>query len=224
MIATPAMAESLRIVTLNLPPYGYIEKGVDKGLCYEMANALAQEAGFEPDNKIVPLARGIADIAEGRADIIIMFPNPKIEANANNLGLILSMETVIIGKAGGLRTLRDIRGKTVATIRGALYDDRVSKKNGVVLYPTASYSQSLKMLLSGRVDAVIGPKLGLYYVARKMKIPKQALDNPLVLASARGCVFVSRFTPHPIVERVTEALERMQQNGQIEKIVKEYSL
>lgn len=225
MLSGQALAETLNIVTLDLPPYGYVEKGVRMGLNYDLGNELARAAGLEPENRIVPLARGIEDISSGRADIIIMFPNPEINSYGVNLGEVLPMETVIVGRAGTvLRTLRDVRGKTLATVRGAKYDDRVSKKSGIILYPTDSYEQSLKMLLAGRVDAVIGPNLGLYSTARKMNVPKQALCEPLVLSVAQGCVFVSKLTPAATVEKLKKAIDLIKKEKINEKLLTKYAL
>jgi len=225
LTAFSALAETLRIVTINLPPYGYVENGHDTGLNYELCNLIAFEAGFEPENRIVPLARGVEDIASGKADIILMFPNPKINAVSKNLGLILPMETVIFGRAGSVyRSLKDVRGKTVATVRGAKYDDRVTKKSGIILYPTESYSQSLKMLLANRVDAIIGPKLGLYFTANKNGYPKHVFGTPLVLSVAPGSVFISNKTPEDIAARVAAAMDRIKAKRIEQEILEKYSL
>lgn len=225
LTASVAVAETLRIVTLALPPYGYVENGTDTGLNYEVSNLLALEAGFEPDNRIIPLARGMDDVVTGRADMIIMFPNPTINAAAKNLGTILPMETVIFGRADSIyRSLKDVRGKTVASVRGAKYDDRIGKKSGIILYPTASYSQSLKMLLARRVEAVIGPKLGLYFTARANNYPKQAFGEPLVLSIAQGCVFISNKTSPGVIEKIVDAMIRIQDNGTVRKLLEKYSL
>lgn len=225
LATSSAMAETLRIVTIALPPYGYIDNKTNTGLNYEIGDAIALEAGFVPENNIVPLARGMEEISTGHADMIIMFPNPKINADARNLGMILPMETVIIARAGTvLRSLRDVRGKRVGSVRGAKYDDRVTKESGIILYPTDSYSQSLKMLLAGRVDAIIGPKLGLYYTAKTDNIPKQALGKPLVLSVSEGSVFISNKTPDSVAQQIGRAMSKLMKNGRIQQILSKYSL
>jgi len=220
------MAEPFSLATIALPPYGYSEKGQPKGLTYELGNAIATEAGLTPTNSILPFARAMEEIALGKVDAIIMFPNPTIDSCAENLGLVLPMETIILGRAGTpLRSLRDVRGKTLATIRGAKYDDRISKKNGIILYPTDSYSQSLKMLLAKRVDAVVGPKMGLYFTAKRDAIPKRALGAPLVLSVAKGCFFLSnKVSDGQIRQRLIEAIERLKKNGTINALSAKYAL
>ncbi len=226
LTASPAFAEVLKIVTIALPPYGYVENNQPMGLNYELGNIIAEDAGYTPENIIVPLARAVEDIQNGNADVVIMFPNPTIETSAENLGLVLPMETVLFGRADAVfRSLRDVRGKTVATVRGAKYDDRISKKNGIILYPTESYSQSLKMLLAKRVDAVVGPMLGLSFTAKNNHIPKHALGKPLVLSVAQGSLFLSRtHSTHDMKRRLTESIKRLKENGTINALLGKYTL
>lgn len=226
LMAIPALAETLSIVTIALPPYGYFENNRPMGLTFELGNAIAEEAGYTPSNTILPLARAMQDIEAGNADVVIMFPNPTIDAHADNLGMVLPMETIIVGRADTpLRSFNDVRGKTVATIRGAKYDERVSKKNGLILYPTDGYSQSLKMLLARRVDAVVGPRLGLFFTARQNNIPKHAFGTPLVLSIAPGSLFLSRETSAVgSRQRLTKAMHRLIDNGTIAALMAKYSL
>ena len=226
LITTPALAEVLNIATINLPPYGYIENGQPTGLNYELANIIAKEAGYTPNNSIVPLARATHYIETGRVDVVIMFSTPFIRAHADNLGLVLPMETVVLGCADTIiDTLQDLSGKTVATVRGAKYDDRISKINDIVLYPTRNYTQSLKMLLSRRVDAVIGPILGLSYTAKKNNFPKQGFGTPFILSTAQGNLFFSKKSSSTNKkQRLRKAVKRLRENGTMQRILNKYTL
>jgi len=224
-MATPVTAEVLNIATIALPPYGYVEAWQPAGLNYELGNVIAEEAGYTPDNKIVPLARAMYDIKTGDADVIIMFPNPFINTHAVNLGLVLPMDTVVLGRADvTIMSIDDLRGKTVATVRGAKYDNRISQKNGIILYPTENYSQNLKMLMARRVDAVIGPILGLYYTARKNNIPKQAFGTPLILSTAQGSLFLSKKTlSADKKQRLTKAVKSLRAKGTMKMLLDKYT-
>lgn len=213
-------------MTVSLPPYGYMEGGRPTGLVYEVVNAVAIEAGYTSVNTIVPLARAVKSLEEGTSDLTLMFPNPAIEEVAMNLGPLLPMEAVVLGRAGvALRSFKDVRGKIVATVRGAQYDERISKKNGVIVYPTESYCQSLKMLVAKRVDFAAGPKLGLLHSARGMSIPKRALGKPLVLSVVQGSLFLSLKNATPEKrQRLTEAMARLRKNGTIDAFLEKYSL
>lgn len=227
-LATVSAAEErpLRILTVSLPPYGYMEDREITGLTYDLANAIVLEAGFEAVNVIGPLTRGIKEMETGDADLVIMLPNEKVTLHAESVGAVFSMEMVVIGRPDSvLRSLRDVRGKKLATVKKAKYDDRISRKSGMVLYPTDTYSQSLKMLLAHRVDFVIGPKLGLQFTAKQLKLPRKALGQPLSLSKNDAVLFLSKKSLSPgLREKLQDALERLQKNGTINSIVRKYSL
>ncbi len=226
LFVSPAVSEDLTIMTLALNPYGYMEKGRETGLTYEVANAIAIEAGYSPHNHIAPLKRAVEDLVSGKADITIMFPLPEVEAVAFNLGVVMEMENIVLGRAGTfMRSFRELRGKTLATVRGARYDDRISKANGIIPYPTESYSQSLKMLMAGRVDGVVGPKLGLFHAAKKLRLPKKSFNTPFVLSVGKACVFLSKVTASPEKRaRLLKAMDTISRNGTIELLLQKYSL
>lgn len=227
LLAFPStvLAEGLRIVTIDLPPYGFVTKGMISGLCYELGDIIAREAGLEAINRIRPLARGVEDIVDGTADMIIMIPSEEILHWADNLGSILPLEVVIFGRVQTpLRTLRDVRGKVVAHVRGAGYQDSKSRELGIVPYPSGSYEQSLKMLLSKRVDAVMGPKMGLQYTARRLGLPRRAFGPPLVVSVAQGSVFLSKRVKADVAARVAEAVERILRDGTMQRLLDKYSL
>ncbi|MBI9078575.1 MAG: transporter substrate-binding domain-containing protein [Pseudodesulfovibrio sp.] len=224
LAVSPAWADTLRIVTVSLPPYGYTDKGKDTGLSYELCNLIAHQAGFESENRIVPLSRAMEDIATNKADMILMLTNPKISTCATHLGQLLDVETIILGRADSrYRSLKDVRGKTVATVRDAKYDARISKENGFILYPTTNYSQSLKMLLAKRVDAIIGPKLGLYYTARMNNYPRQAFGDPLILSTTKASIFISDKTTDNVSKRISAAMTKIRNNGSAHRLMEEYA-
>ncbi|MCJ2165659.1 MULTISPECIES: transporter substrate-binding domain-containing protein [unclassified Pseudodesulfovibrio] len=218
-------AESLHIATIDLPPYGFLDGKEATGLCYELGNAIAREAGLEPENQLLPLARGMKNIANGSADMIIMLPNKEISVSADNLGPILPSEIVVFGLAQTpLRTVKDLRGKVVAFVRGSRYFTCNFSEIGAILYPLHGYEQGLKMLLNKRVDAVMGPKLGLYYTAQKTGLPRRAFGRPLTLCAAQGSVFLSKKVDSAVAARISAAVEHLVKTGRVQQLIDKYSL
>jgi len=225
LLATPAAAESLRIITVSLAPYGYLEHGRIVGLSHEVGVAIAQEAGYEPSEILASLSRGVHDLTTGEGDILIMIPTSEVEGLGMNLGPMASVEIMVMGRVRQpLRSVEDVRGKTVAAVRKARYDDRIIKANGMVVYPTDNYAHSLKMLMAQRVDFVLGPQLGLFYTARQLKLPRKALGKPLVLATMQACLFVSPHATPEKIEKIKQARDRLLENGSIQQILDKYYL
>ncbi|QJB56219.1 transporter substrate-binding domain-containing protein [Pseudodesulfovibrio sp. zrk46] len=224
--AATAMAESLRITTVGLPPYGYKDKGEFVGMSYEIGNALAEKSGYEPNNKLAPLARAVNDLASGTTDVVIMFPTPNVERVAHSVGTVMNVQCVVLARSETvLRSERDLRGKTLASVRGALYDSGACKRNGVILQPVENYEQGVKMLLARRVDGVIGPRLGLLYTVEKMRLPPKAFGKPFVVTTTPACLFLSTKSDSPEMrDRLAKALEVLGSDGTIKNIVSKYSL
>lgn len=227
LAASPGLAgnvEALSIATIQLPPFGFVTNGIETGLSYEIGNAIALEAGYVPDNSLVPFARALEGVTEGTVDMVIMFPNPTLTENAINIGLVLPVENVVMGRADTrLRSFADLRGKMVALVRGARYDDRISTRNGVTVYPVDNYAQCLELLVSKRVDCVVGPKMGLLYSARRQGIPLHALGKPMLLSVGQGSVFLSADSATAERrERIAEAIRTLMLRGVIQQIRGKY--
>jgi len=215
-----AGAGELHIVNLALAPYSYEEDGKMTGLVHDLGNALAEEAGLTPRNRPVRVVRAVEEIGLGRADMVLMLPTGAIEKVADNLGPIFPMETIVLGRSGsGCRSVEDLRGKTVASVRGARYDNRISPGNGIAIYSTTCYLHSLKLLQGNRVDAVVGPGLGLMYTIRENGLSRDRFGEPFVLNVNNVCVFLSRKAAPEMAGRLRAALARLKSTGAVQGIL-----
>nr|WP_321260907.1 transporter substrate-binding domain-containing protein [uncultured Pseudodesulfovibrio sp.] len=212
-------------MTFDLPPYWYQDEGKTIGLCGDIGNAIAEEAGLVAKNIEGRLHRGFEEMKMGRADMFILLASPEAEAVGINMGLLFHEESIVISMAGKeYFSLEDLVGKKVASIRGARYDARISKENGVIPCPAKTYLQCLKMLMGGRVDAVLGPRLGLIYTMNENKLPQVVFAKPLVVSQAPVTVYVSRKAPLSLVKEIKRALQRLMENGTVARIRAKYLL
>ncbi|WP_319541659.1 transporter substrate-binding domain-containing protein [uncultured Pseudodesulfovibrio sp.] len=227
LMLAPVAAQSgeLRIVTLDLPPYWYHDENKPAGICGEIGNAVAEECGLVARNIPMRLHRGLEEMRMGRADMIILLASPEAESVGYNLGQLFHEESVVIGLVkSGIQSPGDLVGKRVASIRGARYTATVSAESGVILSPATSYLQSLNLLLEGRVDAVLGPRLGLEHTIKMHDLPRMAFSRPLLACLAPVTVYVSRHVSVALVERVRAAIQRLVDNGTVERIRNKYLL
>ncbi|WP_158946955.1 substrate-binding periplasmic protein [Pseudodesulfovibrio cashew] len=223
LAGSPAEAQSLRLVTLSLPPFGFLKGNRIAGLAHELGQAIAEDAGYEVEETLVSVTRGMREVETGSCDMVLMLPGPEIEQHAKNLGDVMEMEVVILGRAGvRLESLQDVRGKRLAQVRGARYDERISRKNGMIVYATENYVQSLKLLVARRVDFALGPRLGLIAAAERLGLPRRALGRPLQLSVLRAALFVSDKTGPEMRRRLAEARQRLMDSGRLSEIVRNY--
>jgi len=94
----------------------------------------------------------------------------------------MTLENIVVGRKGtNFKSLDDLHDKTVATVRGAKYDDAFTADTKIIKYDTSRYEQSIKMLINGRLDAMIGPSIGLFFTAKKMGYSREKFGDVLVL-------------------------------------------
>jgi polar amino acid transport system substrate-binding protein len=226
-LPAPAHAQDrvLRIVTVELGVCGRMEKGRPAGFCFELGNALAREAGLEPENRLVPLARGVEEVATGKADMIITPPEGGIADSAEDIGPVKAMTMVAWARVETpLRDVRDLGGKTVAVVRGSRHELARARELRFIPFPCKNHELGFKMLMAGRVDAVIGPLQGLTAAAGRIGLRRRFLGQPLVLERDFMRVYVSLRLPGPVRVRLRKALDRLVEDGTVARLRNRYPL
>ncbi|MYN08767.1 substrate-binding periplasmic protein [Pseudoduganella aquatica] len=215
----------MRIVTIESAPFGfYGGDGQASGMMYEIGNLIAQEAGLPHVNRIVPYPRTVAMIASGDADVVLRYTNPELSAAALQVAEVLSLPTIVVGRpALKLTSLSDLRGKFVGVPRSGRFDEAFDERDDITKYPLAGYSQMLKMLMAGRIDAGIGSSVGIYYNAHILGISKERLGKPLMLGTRKFELHFSKKTATAeTVSAIKIAVQRLQSRGAINEIVEKY--
>ena len=225
-LAAPAAAAGLRLAVPALPPYG--EPGPDEGtgLFAELAKAVAVEAGFEPEVLVLDPARIVPAMDAGKVEAALVFPGPAIGSRAENLGEVLAVDIVAVGRAGTvLRTRRDLAGKRVAVVGSCDCDGGLSRRDGVVPLPATDFDRSLRLLLAGQVQAAVGPWPAILAAVDRSGRNRKILGKPLPLSRAGAHLFLSSRTATPEMHRqLTRALARLRENGALDKIITNHGL
>jgi polar amino acid transport system substrate-binding protein len=215
----------LRIVTVELGACGHLEEGRPTGFCYELGNALAREAGLDSENRLVPLARGVEEVATGKADLIIIPPEGGIVDMAEDLGPVKAVTMVAWARVETpLRDARDLGGKIVAVVRGSRHELDRARELGFVPFPSRNHELGFKMLMAGRVDAVLGPLQGLTEAAERLGLRRRFLGQPLVLERDFMRVYVSTGVAEPVRGLLREALHRLVEDGTVARLRGRYPI
>jgi polar amino acid transport system substrate-binding protein len=215
----------LRIVTVELGACGYQENGRLAGFCSELGNALAHEAGLEADNRLVPLARGVEEVATDKADMIIILPEADIAGLAEDIGPVKSVVVVAWARVETpLRNELDLAGKTVAVVRGSRHESELAGELRFIPFPSKNHELGFKMLMAGRVDAVLGPEQGLADAATRIGLRRRFLGEPLVVGREFMHVYVSLRVPGTMRVRLRKALNRLVENGTVARLRERYPI
>jgi len=217
--------ESLKIVTIEVAPFGFTgSDGKPAGMMFDISNLIAEEAGLKYTNKIVPYARTVIELQSGNADFVLRFDNDKLGAIAVPVASVISFPIIVLSRAGStFKALKKLHGKTVGVVRGGEFDRNFDNDSAINKYDTNDYSQMIKMLIRGRLDAGIGTNIGLYYNASKLGIKPEVFSPPMNLSSKEFLLHFSKINSNgKTISRLKGTVEKLKKNGEIKKIVNKY--
>jgi len=226
LLLPPAMAASLRIETINGPPWGFVgNDGQPTGMMYEIGNRIAQEAGFSYSNSLVPYARTAFDIENGSADFILRFGNEQMARGAIAVATIVTMPVILIGPQGThYKSLAELHGKTVGVVRSSSYVEQFDSDDAIKKYSVNDYVMMATMLSMRRLDGGVGASAGLYYGAYMAGVSREQLGEPLVLGHNDFVLFFSKKTASPAtLKALKAAVDKLSASGEIRKIVNKYN-
>jgi ABC-type amino acid transport substrate-binding protein len=215
-------AEPLSFGVLAAPPYG-LERG-DKsvsGSNHDIAELIAHKAGLTFTYRLEPLARLISDLKAGKLDLMIMFPSEETKRFA--LAEIMPNNTVVLPKLGNaLPQYSDLKGKTIAGLRGAVYDQQLTADDDVKKYDVDTYLMGLQMTKAGRVDGMIGPDFGLYYQIGLLGMKRDEFGPPLVLNTRMLFLLGSKTIAPELAARLKAAVDELRTTGAIAAAAHKY--
>ncbi|MBQ4811535.1 transporter substrate-binding domain-containing protein [Pseudoalteromonas luteoviolacea] len=182
-------AKTLRIVTLEYPPYQYLENNVPKGIGVEIVTEVFKRLKQPIDIQFLPWGRAIRELQSGHADGIftIYFSKDRQQTMLySDQVLIMQSVSIFTRKdtdiklVGNIRELGEVR---VGLVRNVSYGTEIDAaiKSGVIdqLVETNSGTQSFKLLLADRVDVVISNKLGGMNIVQRLGLQNTVVPNPL---------------------------------------------
>ncbi|MFW9997646.1 MAG: substrate-binding periplasmic protein [Candidatus Odinarchaeota archaeon] len=217
-------AEPLRIATLLTAPVGFLtDDGQPTGLYYEIGNLIAETAGLDYTNEVVPFARVLAGLEDGDVDlglVILRDQNPKLVP----VHYIHDLKNVVFSRKGTrFESLADLHGKVVAQTRGTSYDKNFDLDQEIEKYYVVDGEQGLTMLMHDRVDAYIGPELPTMYSAQRLGYTRDDFDDLLVLNTSPLWAHVSAATVDAAtIAALNKAIETLHAEGKIQQLIDKY--
>src|SRR3954469_23752516 len=197
LVAAPAFAQTLRIAHAeSFPPYAEARDGESAGMAVDILRAAAAKAGFDLAFVIVPFEELQRTVDDGRADAI--FPTGMTPERRKTL----DFSAPLLSTGGSLYVrapdqapdeLSALAGKTVVTPRtGPLATYIENNAPQVKVLRSASYEESLAMLMDGKADAAalnshVGGRIADKLYPGKVNVASRMfLEVPLAVAVKKG--------------------------------------
>ena len=219
---TAARAETWTVAFEELfPPYSFAIDGDITGIDVSIIRTVLQEAGVTMEPRPSSWARVVQLVETNAVDLGFQFVDaPERRQRFHLVGPIRSGVTVVLARRHTLQpiyTLSDLTHLRVGTVEGFRYTPEADQLVAARQHDVHNNVTLIRQLLAGRVDAVLGDRRTLAFLARA----QDRLDDVTVKLELAT---VPRFVGIPFerpdrVERFTAALERVRARGDIDAIL-----
>jgi len=161
----------------NSPPFAFLDAnrkpiGYSLDLCEIVVDEIAREIGRDltvehravtPENRLELVRSGAIDLECGsttntaeRRKIVAFSPTTFVTGTK-----------LLVRRGSGIRSLRDLEGKTIVLTRGTVHETAVPKlaerqKLSIKFVFAADHNESFQMLAAGKVDAFANDEVQLY--------------------------------------------------------------
>ena len=161
----------------NSPPFAFVDKdnkpvGYSLDLCAAVVEEIAQELRKEPSVEYRPVTpeNRFEMLSTGAIDIECGSTTNTQERRASVAFSPTSFVTgakLLVKRDSGIRSIRDLRGKTVVLTRGTVHAGAIPKiaerqKLGITFIDAGDHGESFALVAGGKADAFINDDIQLY--------------------------------------------------------------
>jgi polar amino acid transport system substrate-binding protein len=219
-------AGKIRIaVDLGVPPYGMTDdKMQPTGSDIETAKTLAKDWGLEFEHVPTTGAARIPALQTGKADLVIstLSVTPeRAKVIDFSKGYAVLRTVIAAPKSISLKSMADLDGKTVGTVRGTTHDTQLTKEGpkGMKLVRYEDDATEAQAFLSGQVDIFSTAELLVAPIDKKN--PSRQVEVKFVLDTFKLAVGVKKDETR-LVEEVNKWIVTNLKNGKLDAIYKKY--
>ncbi len=226
LLAAATQAEPLRFATMDMEPYGFAHPSETRpGLITEIHAVIAARASLDYSDSVTPFKRMVKQILRGQSDCGTFM---RTDWSHSNFELVAEIhegfESVIVTRAGiDISHMEDLYGHLLALPRGTYVGSPVSDDPEIRRHRTNGYAQSARIFKAGRVDAIAGSAISLFYNLALVGMGRDDFGGvfvfdrrPLWLHCAKGKL------SEPTLARLRIAANALRREGIFDHIITSY--
>lgn len=224
LFATAAVAEPLKLVTEDYPPYAYRENGKLIGASVEQIERMMTATGQEYTMEMMPWARALA-LAEKqpRHCVFTTTHNAERDPHFKWVEPLLWGRTLLVRKAGTAvspTTIEQARDFKVGATRDDFTADLLKAKGFAKIDLATDFNLNLKKLMLGRIDMM--PMAEDYY--NKLRREGTEIDRVLLLSEQIFSLACNKSVADEEIVRMQSALDRIIADGTQAKLFQKYGI
>lgn len=215
---------TLKIATMELPPYGWIDKDKKRhGLVFEISQEIGIRSGLPFTNEILPFNRMLSMLKNGKIDILSSQPHQKALDAGDKLGIIFKINVIAATKKNsGISKIEDFKGKQLIYHLGATYQqlEGLPKK----IHKVSSYQQALQMLHTREsMDGAVFSEPAYYYYMQQIGLASKDFGKVIYIErDKKQWIFVRRGIPQEIKAKLKRIVEEIYQENMWEQLMEKY--
>jgi polar amino acid transport system substrate-binding protein len=212
-------------VDLGVPPYGMTDdKMQPTGSDIETAKLLAADWGLQFEHVPTTGAARIPSLQTGKADLVIStlsITPERAKFIDFSKGYAVLRTVIAAPKSLTLKSMADLDGKTVGTVRGTTHDTQLTKEGpkGMKLVRYEDDATEAQAFLSGQVDIFSTAELLVAPIDKKN--PARQVEVKFVLDTFKLAVGVKKDEKR-LLEEVDKWIATNLKNGKLDAIYKKY--
>jgi polar amino acid transport system substrate-binding protein len=155
---------------LTFAPFGFYNKdGAPDGYDVDLAKELAKEMGVKLEMVNTTSANRIPNLQTDKVDVVFCNFTRNLE-RAKEIGFtspyVVASEALLVKKSSGIKSIKDMSGRTIATVKGSTNGDEVRALNmQVKIQEFDSSEAAILAVKQGQADAMIEDNNFLAYQA-----------------------------------------------------------
>jgi len=212
-------------VDLGVPPYGMTDDKMQAtGSDIETAKLLAADWGLQFEHVPTTGAARIPALQTGKADLVIStlsITPERAKVIDFSKGYAVLRTVIAAPKNITLKSMADLDGKTVGTVRGTTHDTQLTKEGpkGMKLVRYEDDATEAQAFLSGQVDIFSTAELLVAPIDKKN--PARQVEVKFVLDTFKLAIGVKKDEKR-LVEEVDKWILANLKNGKLDAIYKKY--
>ena len=224
-------AADFKFYAINSSPAGFKDGTGVKGYYVDILKRVGEELGIaSPKISLGPYPRLLKALNKNNKGYVLtcLFPSPKFGDKVVQPSKVGHFTTGIISMKGSPLSWDAIKGKRIATVKGAskVYGQKFHEnvENKIIkLVSVTDYSQGMKMLKANRVDGFAG---SLGPILKQVKAVGLDIEEPLKITDKVSMITVSvapgTENGEAMVAKISKIVEKMLASGEIQNIIESY--
>ncbi|WP_167740294.1 substrate-binding periplasmic protein [Parasedimentitalea huanghaiensis] len=226
LLGNPAKSQELDFATMDLVPYALRDDSSGRpGLIVEINKMIAEQANVSITDEILPIARALKNLEHGVTDCAVIALTPWSEENFIPIAEVLDkFDGTVVTRAGlPISKIEDLHGQRLAIPRGSFRKFPISTDPKIERVLTTGYEQSVRLLKAGRVDAIAGSEISLFFYLHSEEMDQQDIGGILPFLQSSLWLHCAKGQVSPEArERLKQSTNSLRDRGIFKRLLKSY--